>query len=812
MNLFAQPESSKGSPPANPKEDEAITSIDLRHLFEDSPVAFYTCNREGYINFFNKAAVELWGRTPELGKDRWCGSTRIYSAEGKDIPLEECPMAKTVKYGKIFTNLEVIVERQDGTLRNVLVFPRPILDEKQNLIGAHNTIVDITEQHSGQIKQETLSAIVTSSDDAIISKDLQGKITSWNLGAERIFKYKEEEVIGKNITILIPEERRNEEDLILNNVKSGRRIDHFETVRRDKYGREIPISLTVSPVKDTKGKVVGASKVARDISDRLQGEQKQAVLSAIVESSDDAIISKTLNGSIMSWNAGAQRIFGYTEEEVIGKPVTILVPDDRLEEEKKILENIKQGKRINHIQTIRLHKNGRRIPISLTVSPIKDARGNIVGASKISRDISEQVRTQKEIEQYAENQQVLNSIGKSISENMDVQVILQKVTDATTRLTGADFGVFYYNTAKGTEEAFTFTISGATREAFVNFDLPRHPDIFRPTFEGEAIIRLDDIRQDPHYGKNLSLTGLPEGSPPIVSYLAVPVITTSGEVLGGLFFGHHKEGMFTKDHEEIVENIAVQAAISLDNTKLFERVKSLSAKKDEFIALASHELKTPLTTIKGYLQVLARKEKDQMSEHFINKSLYQVNKLNLLVEDLLHMSRIEAGQLEFNLEDFDLKQMLMGITETFGYSHKSHSLIHDLGDTPALVRGDKQRIEQAIYNLVNNAVKYSPKADKVYLKLEVNPEEVCVRIKDEGIGLSKEQQKKLFTRFYRAENTEGISGLGIGLYLTKQIIDRHSGTISVKSTLGEGSEFFFTLPKIKKNEKEKLEIKVMPET
>jgi PAS domain S-box-containing protein len=643
-------------------------------------------------------------------------------------------------------------------------------------------------------KHAMLSAIVDSSDDAIISKDLNGIIKSWNAGAERIFGFSEQEAVGRSITLIIPDERLDEERLIIGKIRTGERVDHFETVRRHKNGTNVPISLTVSPIRNASGVIVGASKVARDITDSIQADTRQAILSAIVESSDDAIISKDLNGIITSWNHGAQQIFGYTEQEMIGKSITLLIPEDRLNEEDIIISNIKNGKRIDHFETFRKDKQGREIPVSVTISPIRDRTGKIIGASKVGRNISDQLQTQADLKKHMRNLEILNSIGKSIAEKMDFKSILQTVTDATTKITGAAFGAFFYNTVNQRDEAFTlYTLSGAPKEAFEKFGMPRNTAIFHPTFSGQSVVRLDDVTQDPRYGHNSPHQGMPKGHLPVVSYLAVPVISTSGEVIGGLFFGHPKAGVFQPEHEDLVVNIAAQAAIALDNSRLFEQVKSLSDKKDEFIALASHELKTPMTTIKGYLQVLAKGEHDQRSRLFLEKSLYQVEKLNSLVEDLLDMSRAEAGKLEFNLEDFDLRQLLTEQAEAFRYTTKTHQLLTEFSDVPVIVNGDRQRIEQAVINLLSNAVKYSPGAHEVVLKLTAENGQAIIRVKDYGVGLTPDQQPQVFTRFYRAEGMKGISGLGLGLYLTKQVIDRHNGTIKVTSEAGKGSEFIVTL-------------------
>lgn len=466
-----------------------------------------------------------------------------------------------------------------------------------------------------------------------------------------------------------------------------------------------------------------------------------------------------------------------------------------MKEENIILGKIRKGLKVDHFETIRCHKSGAEIPVSITVSPIKDSHGNIVGASKVARDISSRVQAQEAMEKYITNLETLNTVGKSIAENLDVQGILQRVTDATTKLTGAAFGAFFYNNIDEQGDSFRlFTLSGAPREAMEELGMPRHTQMFIPTFVEKKVVRIDDIRKFSSHGHNAPHNGVPKGHFDVVSYLAIPVIAKSGEVIGGLLYGHPEAGVFNEEHELLVMNIAAQAAVSLDNSKLFEQVKSLSDKKDEFIALASHELKTPLTTIKGYLQVLSKKENDQMSELFLNKSLYQVDKLNSLIEDLLNMSRIEAGRLDFNLERFDMRELLQDILETFSYSASTHAIVHDLGSVPAFINGDRQRIEQAVLNLLTNAKKYSPKADRIYLRLETMGDNLRVKVKDEGIGLTREQREQLFTRFYRAEDTKGISGLGLGLYLTKQIIDRHEGVIEVFSEYGKGSEFCFTLP------------------
>jgi PAS domain S-box-containing protein len=264
-----------------------------------------------------------------------------------------------------------------------------------------------------------LSAIVDSSDDAILSKNLDGIITSWNKSAERIFGYTEKEIIGRPVMVLIPPDRAEEEASILSRVKRGERVDHFETIRMTKHGKFVEVAVTVSPIRDAHGKIVGASKIARDISALKQVSRAELLLAAIVNSSEDAIISKNLNGIITSWNAGARRIFGYEAEEIVGQPVLKLIPPGRHDEEPKIIEQLRRGIRVDHFETIRVRKNGEHFPVSLTISPVRDADGRIVGASKIARDITDLKNAAAEREQLLESERNARSQAENANRMKD---------------------------------------------------------------------------------------------------------------------------------------------------------------------------------------------------------------------------------------------------------------------------------------------------------------------------------------------------------------------------------------------------------
>ena len=247
-------------------------------LLEALPVAVYTTDSEGRITFFNEAAVELWGHRPTLGSDLWCGSWRIYHLDGRRMPHDECPMAVTLREGRPVRDVEAIAERPDGSRVRFRPYPTPLRDGSGQLTGAINLLVDVTEHYRTEIEIARLAAIVASSDDAIISKGLDGVVTSWNAGAMRMFGYEESEMVGQPITRLIPPELHTEESRILGQLARGEHVDHYETERVTKDGRRIDISLSVSPLRDKSGKIVGASKVARDITTRKEADRLQRVL------------------------------------------------------------------------------------------------------------------------------------------------------------------------------------------------------------------------------------------------------------------------------------------------------------------------------------------------------------------------------------------------------------------------------------------------------------------------------------------------------------------------------------------------------
>ena len=281
------------------------TELPCRELLDALPAAIYTTDAAGRVTYYNAAAVQLAGRKPEIGSDKWCITWRLYRPDGTPLPHDECPMAVALKTGRPVRGVEAVAERPDGTRVPFMPYPTPLHDAAGNLVGAVNMLVDLSERsHAEQVRQ-LLASIVESSDDAIVSKDLNGVIASWNPGAERLFGYAADEVVGKSVTVLFPEDLLHEETVILERIRRGERIEHYETVRRRKDGSLVDISLTVSPLRDAAGKITGVSKIARDISMRkkaeheralaLQDEERRRIANELHDSTAQHLVAVSLN-------------------------------------------------------------------------------------------------------------------------------------------------------------------------------------------------------------------------------------------------------------------------------------------------------------------------------------------------------------------------------------------------------------------------------------------------------------------------------------------------------------------------------------
>jgi signal transduction histidine kinase len=480
----------------------------------------------------------------------------------------------------------------------------------------------------------------------------------------------------------------------------------------------------------------------------------------------------------------------------------MLIPAELQGEEDEVLRKIRNGEKVEHYETIRQRKNGERLSISLTVSPIRDESGAVVGASKIARDITERTRLKAELLEHAANTQKLSDVGAVVARTLDRETIVQKVTDTATSLTHAEFGAFFYNVRdpKSGDAYMLYALAGASREKFAHFPHPRATAIFAPTFRGEGVVRLDDVTADPRFGHNAPFHGLPPGHLPVRSYLAVPVKQINGGVLGGLFFGHSKAGMFTEQHERLATGIASWATLALENARLYSEAQDANRVKDEFLAVLSHELRTPLNAILGYARLLRG---NMLPPDQIPRGLETLERnarwLTQIVDDVLDVSRIISGKIRLDVQHVDVSSIVNNAVATVqpGADAKGVRIQMVIDPRTGPVSGDPNRLQQVCWNLLSNAVKFTPKGGRIQVTLERVNSHIQLAVSDTGIGIKPDFLPLVWERFRQADAgpTRKTGGLGLGLAIVRHIVEMHGGSVHVASAgENQGSTFTVRLP------------------
>jgi PAS domain S-box-containing protein len=684
-----------------------------------------------------------------------------------------------------------------------------------------------TDLKSPELAPYWLAALIDSADDAIISKTLEGIITSWNKGAERIFGFTAEEAIGESITIIIPPDHLDEEPQILARLRAGERIEHFETVRQRKDGQRVDISLTVSPIKGPDGRIVGASKIARDVTDqrraRRELDEASERLRLALAASHLGDWSWDSETDLVNLSDTAARIFGLPA----GPQVTWTEMRNRLDPVDRERANVAiKAALANHADyelEYRLTRpDNTEAWLSARARGIYAADGRVLGMIGFVQDISESKATEETLREQAEALRTLNQVGQLISAELDLHKTVQAVTDAATEITGARYGSFFYNVMTSEGGSYMlYTLAGVPPEAFAHFPMPRATDLFGPTFRGEGVVRIDDVKKDPRYGRNSPYYGMPDGHLPVTSYLAAPVVSRSGEELGGLFFGHPDAGVFTERDEIVVAGLASHAAVAMDNARLYETSKRARAEaeraaaetdrlyrqaeessrlKDEFLATISHELRTPLSAILGWARMLRM---GQLSPENSTKALETIERnaraQAQLVDDLLDVSRIITGKLRMDVQPADPNTFIDAAVEAVRPAAEAKGVrvqkIIDSG--PIAIPGDPVRLQQVVWNLLSNAIKFTPRGGRVQIQSQRVNSHLEIVVSDTGQGIPADFLPHVFDRFRQADQrtSRQHGGMGLGLAIVRHLVELHGGTVQANSEgEGHGSTFTVMLP------------------
>jgi PAS domain S-box-containing protein len=743
-----------------------------------------------------------------------------------------------------------------------------------------------------------LKTTLSSIGDAVIATDVEGRVTFLNGVAESLTGWPQVEAAGRFLPevfhIVNEHTRRPAENPALRALHAGTTVglaNHTILIARD--GTERPIDDSAAPIRVESSTPVGAVLVFRDVTERKLAEGDRTRLAAIVESSDDAIISKSLDGIIRSWNSGAERLFGYRHAEAVGQPITLIIPPEHIDEERAILEQLRRGERIEHFETVRVGKDGRRLDVSITISPLRDGGGHIIGASKIARDI-----TQRKLasEQLLASEQRFRMLFEMMGEGFCVVEMLYdangqpfdyrflEVNPTFERHTGLKeavgrtilemvpghdahwFEIYGRVAATGEPVRFVNEAKAMGRWYEVYAYRPGGPDShkvallfsditvrkraeererraasdavaaaeanakFRTFFEQgtsfAGLLALDGtiieanrlcleaggFRRDEVIGKPFWECGWWNRSPDLMDL----VRGASRQAAEGQMLRTECVYLAASGDDRVMDLILAPvkdetgrvlfvAATGIDITErkaMEDMLREADRKKDDFIALLAHELRNPLAPIRNGLQVLRLARRDPASSDRARAMMdRQLSHMVRLIDDLLDVSRIGRNKMELRRERVSVADVIANAVETVRpvIEEAGHDLIISLPQRPVFLDADLTRLSQVFSNLLTNSAKYTERGGRIWLSAGHCDGTVVVSVRDNGIGIPAKSLPTIFDMFSQVDRPieRSAGGLGIGLALVKGLVEMHNGTVTAESAgQGLGSTFTVTMPSL----------------
>jgi PAS domain S-box-containing protein len=676
----------------------------------------------------------------------------------------------------------------------------------------HRARAALVESKDAESQQrELLQVTLSSVGDAIIATDSGGRVTFMNMVSELLTGWKREEAAGKPLdavfriinettraTVESPAARVLRENTVIGLA------NHTILIRKD--GTEIPIDDSGAPIKQKGGEIIGVVLVFRDISTRKLVEEERAFAASIVESSDDAIIGKSLEGMILSWNAGAERMYGYTAEEVMGQHISLLAPNERKIEIEQILDKLRHGERVYHFETIRVRKDGNSINVALSISPIKNAQGEVIGASTIAHDITERKRSEDAQHFLAEASSVLSS-------TLDYETTLASVAQLIVpRL--ADWCIVAIVEENEPPRLFTMAHNDPLKIEFARELIRRYPpdpnsqigvsNVLR-TGKSEVYQEFPDemlvaaARDDQHL-KLLQELG-------VKSVMVVPLIA-GGRTIGAISMISAESGRrFDKRDLALAEDLAQRAAFAIDNARLYREAQTArddaeqaNRAKDDFLATVSHELRTPLNAIVGWSHMMRRNKFDEATTARAMETIERNAKSQArLIEDILDVSRIIMGKLRLDVHPVELAPVIEAAIDAVrpAAEAKEIRLQPILDPRASPVSGDPNRLQQIVWNLVLNAVKFTPRGGRIQVRLERVNSHIEIIVSDTGQGIEAGLLPYIFDRFQQGDSssTRMHGGLGLGLAIVRHLVELHGGTVHASSPgASQGTTFTVKLP------------------
>ena len=620
--------------------------------------------------------------------------------------------------------------------------------------------------------REVFRVTLRSIGDAVMTTDIDGRVTYLNEVAEVLTGWSHSEAVGQPLErvfhIVNEVSRQPVENPAMRALRQGVVVglaNHTILIRKD--GTECPIDDSAAPIRNEQREVSGCVLIFRDVTAQRLVEREKAnqlhtarLLASIVETSNDAIVSKSLDGIIQSWNAAAERLFGFTAEQAVGRHISLVIPTGRLDEEEQIIANLRAGKRIEHFETERVRSDGQCITVSLTISPIKDDAGNVIGASKIVRDVTERQRVERERENFV------------------------RVVETSTDFIGmCDLdGVPFFINRAGLELIGLDSIEEARRKNVQDFFFPEDQPMLMNEF-------LPRILQDGHGEIEVRFRHFKTGEARWMAYKVLKLTDAANQTVG-----------FATVSQDVTERKRLE-----DNLRILANdLSETDRRKNEFLATLAHELRNPLAPMSNMLEVLKRTDDNSTILKQAHETIErQLGQMVRLVDDLLDLNRITHDRLELRRSEVELSSVVQQAVEASRplIDSAGHELTIDLPDEPIYLNADRTRLAQVFSNLLNNSSKYTKAKGAISLTAKRVDHEVVVTVKDNGAGIPADKLKTIFDMFMQVEGTSDRSqgGLGIGLTLVKRLVEMHGGSIEARSTgEGMGSEFIVRLPVLSK--------------
>lgn len=795
--------------------------------------AVITTDAEGKITFLNLVAATMtgWKAADAIGQP--LEKVVVIINEMSRQPVEN-PVARVLRDGIAvgLANQTALVSK-DGGETSIEDSASPIKDAAGKISGAVMVFHDVTNRRRAEVERERFIGVLERSlNEIYIFHPQTLRFEYVNEGARRNLGYTMEAMREMTPLDLKPEFTEDDFQKMVKPLVLGEKDKHiFHTVHQRKDGSLYPVEVHLQLVMHESRQFFLA--VILDVTERKKAEEElrrnEDELRVLANSIPQLAWIAKADGHIFWYNHRWFEYTGATLEQMEGWGWQSVHNPQILP---RVVERWKQS--INTGQPFEMEfplrgADGIFRWFLTRVNPVRDAEGRVVRWFGTNTDVDEVKRAREALQEETHTLELLNKIGQEIASQLDLQKLVQTVTDAGREMSGAKFGAFFYNIIDQRGESLVlYTLSGAPREAFEKFGHPRATPVFAPTFRGEGIVRSGDITQDPRYGKMPPHHGMPKGHLPVRSYLAVPVISRAGDVIGGLFFGHPEPNIFTERSEHLIVGIAAQAAIAIDNARLYEaaqreiadrkRVETeLQKAKEEleqrvlertaslretteqlesFCYTIAHDLRSPLRAQQSFAQVLLDDYKnslDEVGREYAQRIINSAQRLDKLVNDLLTYSRLSQEELRF--QKVDLEKVVRDIQVQLVDEIKAQQAQVSVG--PLLtVCAYEPTLNLVITNLVMNALKFVQPGVPAQIRIWSERREKFVRlwVEDNGIGIHSEHRHKIFGVFERLHPMDKYPGTGIGLAIVQKGVKRMDGRAGVESQPGQGSRFWIELP------------------